>query len=263
MIKLVDSHCHLNYPDFAEDQDEVIERAQEKGIATLLTVNTRLSESEDLQDLADAYTFIYCSVGIHPHEADEHLKSQTAVELYETIVRHTQHPKVVAIGETGLDYYYAHSPRGAQIESFQTHLRICQETRLPCIIHTRQADTDTIACIKKFPKATGVFHCFSGSAELARQALDLGFYLSFSGIITFKNAEELREVVRFVPLDRILVETDAPFLAPMPYRGGRNEPAFTRYTAEKVAEIKGISLEDVAHQTTENFFKLFWRAKKI
>lgn len=258
---LVDSHCHLNYPDFAGDQKAVIDRARQAGISTLLTVNTRLSESEELQNLADTYPFIYCSVGIHPHDAEEHLKTHSTEELYTIMVNHTQHPKVVGIGETGLDYYYDHSPKEAQIESFQTHLRICEETRLPCIIHTRQADEDTITCLKKFSRATGVFHCFSGSVELARQALDLGFYLSFSGIVTFKNASDLRDVVRFAPLDRILVETDAPFLAPIPHRGQRNEPAFTRHTAEKVAEIKGLSLEDVATQTTTNFFDLFWRAR--
>lgn len=259
-MKLVDSHCHLNYEDFKEDQPAVIQRAYESGVTTLLTVNTRLSESLELQNLADQYPFVFCSVGVHPHEAKEHLENLTSDGLYKALMDHAKHPKVVGVGETGLDYYYEHSPKTEQIESFEIHLQVCVDQKLPCIIHTRQADEDTLLTIKKFPDAMGVFHCFSGDENLARQALDLGFYLSFSGIITFKNADSLRDIVRFAPLDRILVETDSPFLAPIPNRGKRNEPAFTVHVAKKVAEIKEIPEETVARATTENFFKLFQRS---
>ena len=252
---LVDSHCHLNFPEFKDDLDDVIKRASEQGVKTLLTINTKLSEAKDIQKIADLYSNVFCTVGAHPHDAAEH----TYQGVYEDLIKLAQHPKVVGVGETGLDYYYENSPKDEQIESFKTHIRASIELDLPLVIHTRDADEDTLETIKAFPKAKGVFHCFSGSKDLAKAALDLGFYISFSGIITFKKAEDLREVAGFVPMDRVLVETDSPFLAPIPHRGERNEPSYTRITAMKLSEIKGISLEEVAHQTTKNFFRLFDR----
>lgn len=258
---LVDSHCHLNYKDFEADLPDVIARAQTAGVGTLLTINTRLSEAPALHHLADTYPFIYCSVGVHPHDAAEYVYEGVMADL-QTLAAH---PKVVGLGETGLDYYYNNSPAEAQQQSFRNHIQLSGALDLPLIIHTRDADTDTIALLdeQKSSAVRGVFHCFSGSEALAREALERGFYLSFSGIITFKKADLLRDVVRFVPLDRILVETDAPFLAPVPHRGGRNEPAYTRVVAEHLAQIKGMSFEEVAAVTTRNFFTLFNKATLV
>jgi TatD DNase family protein len=254
---LVDSHCHLNFPEFKDDLPETIKRAWDQGIKVILTVNTKLSEAKDLQKIADTYSQVFCSVGVHPHDASDYAKPG----LKERIMLLAKHKKVVAIGETGLDYYYNKSPKDLQIDSFEQHLSASIDLDLPVIIHTREADEDTIKCLKNFPKAKGVFHCFSGSENLARQALDHDYYISFSGILTFKKAEELKEIAKFVPLDRILVETDSPFLAPIPYRGKRNEPAYTTHTAEVLAELRGISLPEVSEATTKNFFKLFSKAK--
>jgi TatD DNase family protein len=256
---LIDSHCHLNFPDFANDLEQVIKNAELNGVQYFLTVNTSLEESLTLQTIADKYPKVFCSVGVHPHES----KLFQTDDLQKRIAELCNHPKVVALGETGLDYYYNHSDRDEQINSFETHLELSTQIDLPVIIHTREADADTIDCVKKFPKVRGVFHCFSGSEELARQALNLGFYLSFSGIITFKNANDLREIVKFVPNDRILVETDSPFLAPIPHRGKRCEPAFTRITAELVANLREQTFEEIAKITTNNFFTLFNKAKPI
>ncbi len=253
---LVDSHCHLNYPDFKQDLDQVIKNAHDQGISYMLTVNTRLSESLDIQRIAEANANIFCSVGVHPHDS----KDYNDPSLIKQLKTHAKHPKVVALGETGLDYYYNNSDEKAQIECFNMHLNTGIELDLPVIIHTRDADTDTLSCLDENPNAKGVFHCFSGSTEFAKQGLDRGLYISFSGIITFKKAEELREAVKFTPLDRILVETDSPFLAPIPHRGRRNEPAFTLFVAKMVAELKEVSLEEVAEVTTKNFFTLFNKA---
>ncbi|MEI7493773.1 MAG: TatD family hydrolase [Alphaproteobacteria bacterium] len=253
---LVDSHCHLNFPEFKQDLDLVIKNANDQGIKYMLTVNTRLSESLDIQRIAEAHSNIFCSVGVHPHDS----KDYNDFSLIEKLKNHAKHPKVVALGETGLDYYYNNSDEKAQIDCFNMHLNTGIELGLPVIIHTRDADADTISCLDAHPNVKGVFHCFSGSTEFAKQGLDRGLYISFSGIITFKKAEELREAVKFVPLDRILVETDSPFLAPIPHRGRRNEPAFTLFVAKLVAELKDISLEEVAEATTKNFFTLFNKA---
>ncbi len=253
---LVDSHCHLNFPEFKQDLDLVIKNANDQGIKYMLTVNTRLSESLDIQRIAEANSNVFCSVGVHPHDSKDYNDSS----LIEKLKNHAKHPKVVALGETGLDYYYNNSDEKAQIDCFNMHLNTGIELGLPVIIHTRDADVDTISCLDAHSNAKGVFHCFSGSTEFAKQGLDRGLYISFSGIITFKKAEELREAVKFVPLDRILVETDSPFLAPIPHRGRRNEPAFTLFVAKLVAELKDISLEEVAEATTKNFFTLFDKA---
>jgi TatD DNase family protein len=255
---LVDSHCHLNFPEFENDLDQVIENAHQQGVTTLLTVNTRLNETARLQQIAEQYPNIFFSVGVHPHDASEYANN----ELLENLKALAAHSKAVGVGETGLDYHYNNSPAPQQIYCFEQHLQASIDLDLPVIIHTREADQDTLVCIDRYSQAKGVFHCFSGSTELAHAALERGFYLSFSGIITFKSAEELRQIVKFAPLERILVETDSPFLAPIPYRGKRNEPAYTRVNAEKVAEIKGIGLETIAEHTTRNFFTLFSKAIK-
>lgn len=253
---LVDSHCHLNFPEFKQDLAQVIENAHNQNIKYMLTVNTRLAESLDIQQISEAYPNIFCSVGVHPHDSKDYNNST----LTEQLKMHAAHPKVVAFGETGLDYYYNNSDADAQINCFDMHLNAGVELNLPVIIHTRDADADTITSLDKYPNARGVFHCFSGSREFAKKGLDRGLYISFSGIITFKNASDLRDVVKFVPLDRILVETDSPFLAPIPHRGKRNEPAFTHFVAKMVAELKEISLEEIAETTTKNFFNLFNKA---
>lgn len=259
---LVDSHCHLDYPDFAEEGlAEIVGRAQSAGIGHFLTICTEISKFPQVLKVAESFPFINCTVGTHPHHAGD------AGEINitrEEIVALTRNPKVAGIGETGLDYYYEHSPKEEQQRVFATHIEAAVETDLPLVIHTRDADDDTIRIMKDAGqgRARGVMHCFSGGMGLAKSSLDLGFYISFSGIITFKKADELREVAKNVPMDRLLVETDCPYLAPVPHRGKRNEPAFVVHTAQMVAEVKGMSAEAVAAQTTENFFKLFNKAKK-
>ncbi|HCU07262.1 MAG TPA: LuxR family transcriptional regulator [Holosporales bacterium] len=251
---LIDSHCHLNFPDFKDKIPETLERARIQGVTKFLTVNTKLSETDDLIKIVGTYDNVWCSVGVHPHDAKDH----TLPEIEQKVTEYAKHPKVVALGETGLDYYYDNSPRAEQMKSFDQHIVLAEKLGLPLIIHTRDADHDTIDLLSPYKgRIQGVFHCFSGGVELANKALDLGFYLSFSGIITFKTAEKIREVVQFAPLDRILVETDSPFLAPIPYRGKPNEPAYTRIVAQKVADIKDMSLVDIATYTTQNFHALF------
>lgn len=252
---LVDSHCHLNFPEFEGKLAETLERAKVQGVTFFLTVNTRLSETQSLIDITQAFPNMVCSVGIHPHDSKDY--SEEAIS--DQIRTFAKHAKVVALGETGLDYHYDNSPREEQRTCFKRHVDLSEELNLPLIIHTREADEDTISLLKN-RNVKGVFHCFSGSEALAKEALDLGFYISFSGIITFKKALDLQEVVKMVPLNRILVETDSPFLSPIPHRGTPNEPGFTRLVAEKVAELKGITLEEVAEQTTKNFFALFHKA---
>ena len=265
---LVDSHCHLNFPELQNDLEGVIERAAKNGVGIMVTINTRLSEAKELQAIAESHPQIYCTVGVHPHDAADYAgglaKGAGEVPLPDQIKALATHPKVIGIGETGLDYYYTKSPQEDQISSFSDHIRASVDLSLPLVIHTREADEDTITCLKKAGKgeARGVFHCFSGSEDLSRQALDLGFYISFSGILTFKNAESLRQVAKNVPLDRILVETDSPFLAPIPHRGKPNEPAFTRYTAELLAELKGVTFEAIEEATTSNFFTLFSKVER-
>lgn len=256
---LVDSHCHLNFPEFTSDLDAVLARAAENGVGAMLTINTKLEEAKDLQTIADSYPQVYCSVGVHPHDAKDYVNGYEGDTLFTQIKALAQHPKVVGIGETGLDYFYDNSPQKDQIGSFSDHIRASIDLDLPLIIHTRDADEDTISCLKEIGqgKARGVFHCFSGSVELAEQALALGFYISFSGILTFKNAESLRQIAQKAPLERILVETDAPFLTPVPHRGKRNEPAFTRYTAELLANLRSLSYSEIEKITTNNFFTLF------
>lgn len=255
---LVDSHCHLDFPDFREERDQIVERARKAGVGLMLTICTHVSKFEQVHGVAMAYPDVYCTVGIHPHHAKEEWEHSGTAGLVEL----TRRPKVVGIGETGLDYFYDTSPREQQQESFRRHIRACIETDLPIIVHTRDAEEDTIRILREEGAGTrlkGLLHCFSSSRQLAEQAVEFGFHISFSGIVTFKKSEELRDVARIVPLDRLLVETDAPFLAPVPMRGKRNEPAFTVHTAGAIADAKGLTYEQVAAATTANFLRLFDR----
>ena len=253
---LVDSHCHLDFPDFAAERDAVIARAREAGIGTMLTIGTRLDEFAGVRAIAEADPDIWCSVGAHPHEAADH-----ADLLPERLAALTAHPKVVGIGETGLDYHYDLSPRDIQERVFRAHIAASHMTGLPLIIHAREADDDIAHILRAEQPLSGVMHCFSSGRALAEAALEIGFLISISGIATFKNAEDLRAIIRDVPLDRLLVETDSPYLAPVPYRGKRNEPAFVKATAATVASLKGIEPEALAAATTANFFRLFAKAR--
>jgi TatD DNase family protein len=252
---LVDSHCHLDFPDFAAERDAVVSRARAAGVGTMLTISTRLDEFENVRAIAESDPAIWCSVGAHPHEAADH-----AALLPEQLAALAAHPKVVGIGETGLDFHYDLSPRNIQERVFRAHIAASRATGLPLIIHAREADDQVAGLLKEEHPQPGVMHCFSSGRSLAEAALRLGFYISISGIVTFKNADDLRAIVRDVPLDRLLVETDSPYLAPVPYRGKRNEPAFVTATAAAVAKLKGIEPEALAEATTANFFRLFAKA---
>ncbi len=256
---LVDSHCHLSFPDFADEMDEVMERAAAAGVGSTLTICTLLSEFDTVVALASRYAGVHCSVGVHPHEAGgaRDLDAETLIEL-------AGQPKVVGIGETGLDYHYEHSGRDDQQASFRAHIAAARDTGLPLIVHSRSADEDTARILADETESgpfPGLIHCFTGGSALAARALDLGLYISFSGVVTFKNAGDLRAIAADVPLDRLLVETDAPYLAPVPHRGKRNEPAFVADTAAFVADLRGITVEALAEATTANFFGLFAKAE--
>ena len=256
---LVDSHCHLDFPELSSDTDAVLERAQMAGVGHFLTIGTKITKFKDVLKIAVRYENVSCSVGIHPHEAGV----EPATDVWK-LLEYAKHPKVVAFGETGLDFYYEYSPRADQERNFRIHIDAARKANLPVIIHTREADTETADILSdEMSKGVfmGVIHCFSSGEELAQIALKLGLYISFSGIITFKNASKLRELAKNVPLDRILVETDSPYLAPVPHRGKTNEPAFVAHTAELVAELKGLSRSELAEITTNNFFRLFSKAK--
>ena len=252
---LVDSHCHLDFPDFGDDLDAVLARAADAGVGTMQTICTRVTEFDKVRALAEAHAPIWCSVGVHPH----HVAEEPAVTA-EHLVRLAEHPKVIGIGETGLDFHYDNSPRPQQEASFRHHIAAARETGLPLIVHTRSADAETCRILREeagkgaFP---GVIHCFSAGRAVAETALDIGLHISFSGILTFKKAEEVRAVARDVPVDRLLVETDAPYLAPVPHRGRRNEPAYVRHTAGHLATLKGLEDAELARETSANFFRLF------
>lgn len=252
---LVDSHCHLDYLERDGDLEEVVARARRAGVERMVTISTKLSTFPQVLEIARKFDGVYCSVGVHPHEAGE--EGQAGPDR---LIALASDPKVVGIGETGLDYYYEHSPRDAQRVSFEAHIAAARATDLPLIVHARDADEDTIEILRK-AHGEGAFrcviHCFTAGPELARAALDLGFSISLAGIITFKKAEELRETVRLVPLDRLLVETDSPYLAPTPHRGRRNEPSYVVHTAAALAELKGIGPDELAEVTTANFLGLF------
>jgi TatD DNase family protein len=252
---LVDHHCHLDAPDFADDLDGVIARARAAGVGILVSISMHVRKLSQTLKIAEAHANVFSSIGTHPHYAHTELDIPVA-----EIVQLSAHPKIVAIGEAGLDYYYDNSPREAQAEGLRKHIAVAQETGLPLVIHARDADDDIAAMLEEEmarKRFAAVLHCFTGGPQLARRALDLGVYISFSGILTFKKSEALREVAASVPLDRLLVETDAPFLAPGKYRGKRNEPAYVLETARELARVKGISAAELARVTTENFFRLY------
>ena len=253
---LVDSHCHLDFAELAEERAAVLARARAAGVGTMVTIGTRLDAFAGVLAIAEAEPDIWCSVGAHPHEAADH-----ADLLPDRLAALAQHPKVVGIGETGLDYHYDLSPRDIQQRVFRAHIRAARAMELPLIIHAREADDDIAEILVEENAPPGVLHCFSSGRALAEAGLALGFYVSISGIVTFKNADGLRAIVRDLPLDRILVETDSPYLAPVPYRGRRNEPAFVAVTAAAVAALKGVEPAMLAATTTANFFRLFKKAR--
>ena len=258
---LVDSHCHLDFPDFAAELDAVVARARAAGIGRLVTISTRVKKHAQVLAIAERFPDVFCSVGTHPHNAQEELDIDA-----KALIALTKNPKVVAIGEAGLDYHYDHSPRDAQVKSFHQHIAAARETGLPLVIHARDCDAD-MARILEQETGQGAFaavlHCFTGGRDLAMRAIGLGHYVSFTGILTFKNSAALRAIAAELPADRILVETDAPYLAPMPYRGKRNEPAYVLETARVLAETRSVSPDEIARQTTENFFRLFSKVPRV
>lgn len=256
---LIDSHCHLDFADFGDETAEIIRRAHAAGVGGMITICTEVSKFAQVLAVAETYAAqnVWCSVGVHPHHGGDAPEQVEASE----IVRLAQHPRVVGIGECGLDYYYEHSDRKAQQASFEMQLQAALELDLPVIIHSRDADEDTVRILKAAgPRLRGVMHCFSGTRHLCEEALGIGFFISCSGIITFSKSQELRDIVKDVPLDRLLVETDSPYLAPVPLRGKRNEPANTVHTARVLAGLKGIGEQELAQATTANFFTLFSKA---
>ena len=257
-MTLIDSHCHLNYEGLAARQTEVLENARNRGVSGFLNISTRQREWDEIIKVAEREPDVWASVGVHPHEADSHpdLGASALVEA-------ADHPRVIAIGECGLDYFYDKSDRTAQRERFEAHIEAARQTGLPLVVHTREAEDDTAEILSAAVREggiSGVLHCFTGSAELARTALDLGFYISLSGIVTFKNAQDLQDVAKWLPEDQFLVETDSPFLAPVPHRGRKCEPAFVADTANFVAQLRNANPEQVAENTTANFFRLFKKA---
>ena len=254
----IDSHCHLNYKGLVEDQEGVLRRARDAGVETMLNISTRVAEWDAVIGVAERHADVWASVGIHPHDADTHPDVETV-----TLVERARHPRVVGIGESGLDFYYDKSDRDRQRASFRAHIGAARETGLPIIVHTRDAEDDTHAILAEemakgaFP---GVIHCFTASADFGRKALDLGLYISISGIVTFKNAKDLQDAAKQIPLDRLLIETDSPFLAPVPHRGRPCEPAFVADTARFLAALRGESLDQLAAATSANFRRLFAKA---
>jgi len=259
---LVDSHCHLDFPNYAEEGPAaVVARATAAGVGYMQTICTHISKFDQVLVVAEQFPNVFCSVGVHPHHSNEPAEQTDK----KTIVEKTKHPKVIGIGECGLDYYYDHSPRDKQAEVFRQHIHACLETGLPLIVHSRDAEDDTLRIIEETRAGAPLkvlLHCFSSSHAMAMRALELGYYFSFSGIITFPKSIDIQQTARDVPLDRMLVETDAPFLAPPPYRGKRNEPAYVVHVANKIAEIKNVTPDEIARATTDNFFRIFDKAKR-
>jgi TatD DNase family protein len=252
---LIDSHCHLDFPDFAGELDALIARARASDVARMVTISTRVKRHSEVLAIAERFPDVFCSVGTHPHHAHEELDVSV-----DDLIERTRHPKVVAIGEAGLDYHYDLSPREAQVRGFRNHIAAARTTGLPLVIHSRDADEDMARILEEesgrgaFP---AVLHCFTGGRDLARRAIALGLFISFTGILTFKKSDDLRVIAQSLPADRVLLETDAPYLAPGRYRGKRNEPAYVVETAKTLADTRAVSLEEIARQTTENFFHLF------
>ena len=256
---LVDSHCHLDFPGLAEDTAGVVERARAAGVQVIQTIATRLESALRVVALAAAHPGVYCALGVHPHHA-----AKDRVEDAAALLVHSGHPRVIGIGESGLDYYYEHSPKEVQAQVFRAHIDAARQSGLPLVVHTRDADGDTIRILEEAMAAgrfSGVIHCYSSSPELAYRALDLGLYLGIGGMLTFKRCEALRATVREVPLERLLLETDAPYLAPEPFRGKRNEPAYVAHVAARLAEVRGVPVAAIERATSENFFRLFAKAR--
>ena len=249
---LFDTHAHMNDPAFDEDRESVFLSLKDKGVGNVMNVGCCLASSKDCIALAEKYPFVYASVGTHPDSADE--VNEEVLEAYRQMAKH---PKVLAIGEIGLDYYYETIPREIQIKAFRMQMELARELNMPVIIHERNAHDDGMRVVKEFKDVTGVFHCYSGSAEMARQLVDLGWYIGFTGVLTFKNARKAVETAQRIPLERIVLETDCPFMAPEPFRGKRNDPGYVPYMAQKLAEIRGIDLEEVIAATTQNAKKLY------
>jgi TatD DNase family protein len=257
---LVDSHCHLDFPDFGAELDAIVARAGAKQVGFMVTISTRVRRHAQVMAIAERFSNVYCSVGTHPHHAHEELDISAA-----ELIERARHPKVIAVGEAGLDYHYDFSPRAAQEKGLRTHIAAARETGLPLVIHCRESDADMARILTEESRSgafTAVLHCFTGGRELALAGIDLDFYVSFSGIHTFKRSDDLRAIAAELPADRILVETDAPYLAPGPWRGKRNEPAYVTETARVLAQTRGVSGEEIARQTTENFFRLFAKAPR-
>jgi len=255
MAVLIDSHCHLDFEDFAAERDAVIERARQAGVGLMLTISTRLDQFDRVLDVAESYPDVYCTVGIHPHEASEYVDVDAA-----KLIELTKHPKVVGIGETGLDYFYEHSDRESQKRCFLAHIAAARETGLPIVIHTRDADEDTAAILEAEMakgKFKGLLHCFSSGHGLAELAVKHGMMVSFSGILTFNKARNVQDSAQALPLENLLVETDAPYLAPVPLRGKRNEPSYVVHTAAFLAKLKNVGIAEITERTTENFLRLF------
>jgi TatD DNase family protein len=257
---LVDSHCHLDFPDFGAELDAIVARAGGQGVGFMVTISTRVRRHAQVLAIAERFPNVCCSLGTHPHHAHEELDISTA-----DLVARVRHPKIVAIGEAGLDYHYDYSPRDAQEAGLRTHIAAARESGLPLVIHCREADADMARILAEETRRgafAAVLHCFTGGRDLALAGVALGFYVSFSGILTFKKSDELRAIAAELPAERILVETDAPYLAPGPWRGKRNEPAYVAETARVLAQTRGVSAEEIARQTTENFFRLFTKAPR-
>jgi len=258
---LIDTHCHLDFPDFAAERDDIVARAHAAGVKQMITISTRVRKFPEILAIAEKYPTVFCSVGTHPHNADEELDIPVSA-----LIELAQHPRVVAIGEAGLDYYYDNAPREAQAVGLRNHIAAARETGLPLVIHSRSADEDMAAILTE-ETGKGAFpfllHCFSSGPELARTGVELGGYVSFSGILTFPKSEELREIAKTVPPERMLVETDAPYLAPKPFRGKRNEPAYVAHTAAVLADTIGVSVEEIARITTENAFRIFSKMPRV
>ncbi len=255
MNKIVDSHCHLNFPQFKGKLDEIVKRALDKGIYRMLTISTKLNEINELETISKSYSEVYNSVGVHPHECNNY-KDLCLNDL----IKYTKNSKCIGIGESGLDFYYENSPKELQAKLFKLHIKAARETNLPLIVHTRNADAETIGILNEEMKKgvfTGLIHCFSTSKDLAEKAIDLGFYISLSGIITFNKSNELRNIIRDLPISRLLVETDAPYLAPEPFRGKCNEPSYVIHTVKFLADLMNVKSNIIAEKTTNNFNKLF------
>ena len=262
--KIVDSHCHLDFKDFDGDRDKIICNAKMNNVDYLLTISVNLEDFQKVHEVTKNYENIWCTTGIHPNNVNSKTHTISFEDIKNKISANLKNKKVVGLGETGLDFFRGKENRTNQIESFMLHLFLSGEKKYPTIVHTRDADDDTINCLDESVKkysSTGLIHCFTSTKQFAKRALDNGFYISFSGIITFKNAIDLVDVVKYVPLDKILVETDSPYLAPVPFRGKRNEPSYVNYTLEKISEIKKIKKEKLIEITTKNFFTLFSKIK--